>query len=163
MTFNKKSKGIHKETPGMDFDSYANRIYSKYERSNDPKITQNQFQVKLNAMSMVSIAKNKFASLNDKRFYFMNGITSLPFGHLYHNETRKAKSQFKNNIQQNVNRETNNFIKLERKALKKCHRLYIYDTILRHSPKVLHLNSLEPSSSEILLSTRDFVLNGNWK
>ena len=64
MTFKKKSKGIHRDTPGMDFSSYANRIYSKFERSVDPKISQNRFQVKTNAMSMVSVSINKFASLN---------------------------------------------------------------------------------------------------
>ena len=162
-SFNKKSKGIHKDTPGMDFDSYANRIYSKFERSNDPRIVQNRFQVKTNAMSMVSIAKNKFASLNDKRFYFMNGITSLPFGHPYLEDARKAKAQFKANIQQNVARETNNFIKLERKALKKCERLLLYDTILSQSPKIMELNSTDTYHGEILKSTKDYILNGNWK
>lgn len=93
----------------------------------------------------------------------MNGISSLPFSHPHLNETRKAKSQFKNDIQQNINSETNNFIKLEREALKKCSRLHLYDTILRQAPKVLPLNSTEAYDRGILVSTRDFDLNGNWK
>ena len=27
------------------------------------------------------VAKNKFSQLNDKRFYFLNGVVSLPFHH----------------------------------------------------------------------------------
>lgn len=165
-TFNKKSEGIHKDTPSMDFDSYANRLYLKYERDNDPKISQSRFQVRTNAMSMVSVFKNKFASLNDKRFYFMKGITSLPFGHAYLEQVREAKCKYKNDIQQNIEHETDNFIKLERDALRKCDRLFIYDTIIRQSPQLVTLNSTDTSltpHTEILYSTKDFILNGKWK
>ena len=32
-------------------------------------------------MRMQSISKSQFAGLKDKRFYFYNGIISMPFGH----------------------------------------------------------------------------------
>ena len=32
-------------------------------------------------MKMTSVNKVQFASLNDKRYYFLGGIVFLPFGH----------------------------------------------------------------------------------
>ena len=32
-------------------------------------------------MVKTSVVKNKFSQINDKRFYFPNGIVSLPFHH----------------------------------------------------------------------------------
>ena len=32
-------------------------------------------------MKMATVNKVQFASLNNKRYYFYDGITSLPFGH----------------------------------------------------------------------------------
>ena len=49
-------------------------------------------------MELVSVEKKRFASLNDKRFYFMGGIVSLPFGHLLLEEVRKLKSNFRGEI-----------------------------------------------------------------
>lgn len=42
-------------------------------------------------MTTRKIAKTKFSQLNDKRFYFPNGIVSLPFGHLSLKEVDKFK------------------------------------------------------------------------
>ena len=39
------------------------------------------------------IKKNKFSQLNDKRFYFPNGIISLPFGHLNLKEIDECKNE----------------------------------------------------------------------
>ena len=32
-------------------------------------------------MVMSTVTKNKFSQLNDKKFYFPNGVVSLPFHH----------------------------------------------------------------------------------
>ena len=42
-------------------------------------------------MKMVSIKKSKFSETNNKRDYFLAGILSLPFGHLFLNKTREIK------------------------------------------------------------------------
>ena len=39
-------------------------------------------------MTMTSVNKVQFASLNDQRYYFSDGIVSLPFGHPSLNEVR---------------------------------------------------------------------------
>ena len=41
-------------------------------------LIQKSFQLKNTQMQMVSIRKAQFAGLNDKRYYFSDGITSFP-------------------------------------------------------------------------------------
>ena len=42
-------------------------------------------------MQMRSVSKVQFGQLNDKRFYFSNGIIFLPYDHSYLEELRKEK------------------------------------------------------------------------
>ena len=44
-------------------------------------------------MQMKSVKKIQYAGLNDKRFYFHNGIVSLPFGHFLLNKVREEKEK----------------------------------------------------------------------
>ena len=66
----------------MDFESYAARIMDLREYDSAdiaPKqLKQKRFQIKNTHVQMVSIKKVQFAGLNDKRYYFLDGITSLP-------------------------------------------------------------------------------------
>ena len=100
---NKKQKGLKKSTYGMDFDSCSNRLSDLTEFSNEflskpnkvEKIEQRRFQVINESMQMKSVSKVQFGQLNDKRFYFSNGIMSLPFGHPYLEESRKEKHKYR--------------------------------------------------------------------
>ena len=42
-------------------------------------------------MQMKSVSKVQFGQLNNKRFYFSNGIIPLPYGHSYLEELGKKK------------------------------------------------------------------------
>ena len=42
-------------------------------------------------MQITSDSKVQFGQLNDKRFYFYNGIMSLPYGHPYLENLRQEK------------------------------------------------------------------------
>ena len=53
-------------------------------------------------MKMTSILKSRFSSLNVKRYYFSDGIASLPFGHPLLENTRKIKKEFKEQIHKHV-------------------------------------------------------------
>ena len=81
----------------MDFDSYSNRLsdlteyYSKFLQKPNP--VQKIFQVINESMQMKSVCKVQFGQLNDKRFYFSNGILSLPYGHPYLEHLRKEKNK----------------------------------------------------------------------
>ena len=75
----------------MDFDLYSSclcdltKYTSEYlNKSNKVElIEQKRFQVVNESMQMKSVSKVQFGQLNDKRFYFSNGIISLPYGHPY--------------------------------------------------------------------------------
>ena len=98
---NKKHKGIKKSMPGMDLDSYSNRLSDLIEYFNEflttdnrvEAIEQRRFQVNKESMQMKSVNKIKFGQLNDKRFYFSNGLVSLPFCHSL-KDLRKEKHKY---------------------------------------------------------------------
>ena len=100
---NKKHKGLKKSTPGMNFDSYYNRLSDLTEYSNEflynlnkvEQIEQKRFQVINESMQMKLVSKVQFRQLNEKRFYFSNGIISLPYGHPYLEELRKEKHKYR--------------------------------------------------------------------
>ena len=99
ITDNKKHKGLHKSTPGMDFDSYFDRLtnlteyYTEFITKPNPvkQVEQKRFQIVNESMQMKSISKVQFGQLNDERFYFSNGITSLPYGHPSLEKVRQQK------------------------------------------------------------------------
>lgn len=91
-------------------------------------------------MTTRKIAKTKFSQLNDKRFYFPNGIVSLPFGHLSLKEVDKFKKNKGYRIEKYFWNEKQNLLELESKALKATPRLYYLDNILKQIPKIVRLD-----------------------
>ena len=81
----------------MTFDAYAERIidlkeYTKQDKK--PKqFVQRHFQVTNTNMQMLSIKKSQFAGLNDERYYFFDGICSLPYDHLLLKDVREKKKK----------------------------------------------------------------------
>lgn len=57
-TVNKKSRGIRKDTEGMTLEAYIDRHSPKEEQVYDKKILQKRFQIKHNAMGIVSVEKS---------------------------------------------------------------------------------------------------------
>ena len=97
---NKKHKGLKKSTPGMDFDSYSERLADLNEFSKDffkrpTKIEQKRFQIINESMQMKSVRKVQFGQLNNRRFSFSNGLRSLPYGHPYLEDLRKEKHKYR--------------------------------------------------------------------
>ena len=62
-------------------------------------------------MQMVSVNKAQFAGLNDKRFYFHDGIVSLPFGHFLLNKVREQNEKYKTEIQHQIHDKNYDFLK----------------------------------------------------
>ena len=86
----------------MFFESYAGRISKIKEfdsETKEKKIVQKRLQVKNTEMKMTSVKKVQFASLNDKRYYFSDGIVSLPFGHPSLSNIRDYRSLYRKFIQ----------------------------------------------------------------
>ena len=57
-------------------------------------IEKRRFQVANESMQMNTVSKMQFGQLNDKRFYFLNGLVSLPYGHPSLIELRKEKHKY---------------------------------------------------------------------
>ena len=53
-------------------------------------------------MQMISVNKTQFASSNDKRFYFHDGIVSIPFGYFHLNKAREQKEKYKAQVQHEI-------------------------------------------------------------
>ena len=123
-TDNKKHKGLHKSTPGMDFDSYSSRLsdlteyYTEFLTKPNPvnRIEQKRFQIVNESMQMKTVSKVQFGQLNDKRFYFSNGITSLPYGHPSLEKARKQKNKYRN-IHKVIQTKKDEFLKEENKVI----------------------------------------------
>ena len=83
---NKKHQELRKGAAGMEFEDYANRINSikgieTFGQLTKKKQKQNRFAIKNNEMVLEEIEKSKFTQINYKRYYFRDGIVSLPFSH----------------------------------------------------------------------------------
>ena len=120
---NKKHKGLKKDTPGIDFEAYAQRLSLLHEfcdKQKPNKIKQKRLQIVNCTVQMVSVNKTQFVGLKDKRFYFNDGIVSLPFGHYLLNDVRKQKEKYRLEIQHEYD-----FVTEEAKAICKCKRLRI--------------------------------------
>ena len=81
-----------------------------------------------------TVRKNKFSVLNDKRFYFPDGVVSSPFYHPVVAETDNFK-QKRGKKSKNISGRKKELFKMEKKSLRNHPRLYLYHQILTSTPK----------------------------
>ena len=85
---------------------------------------QKRFQISNESMKMKSVNKTQFAGLNDKRYYFHDGIISLPFGHFLLEKVRKKEKEKQcSNLHIEVKKNMYKFLELEGKGVHLCERL----------------------------------------
>ena len=128
---NKKHKGVRKDTKGTNFESYAARIGKLREideKKKQKKLVQKRLQVKNTNMIMSSVNKVQFSSLNDKRYYFSDGIVSLPYGHPLLEEVRQYK-KFLPKIHTVIEKEKDKLLALENRTIGLHERLRIFRSI----------------------------------
>lgn len=84
----KKHKGIKKESSGMGFEDFSLRISTlkilirlKSSLTDFKKVSW--LTVSDGEMQKKSIVESRFSQINDKRFYFADGINSIPLSHPY--------------------------------------------------------------------------------
>ena len=87
---------------------------------------------------MKSVSKVQFGQLNDKRFYFSNGIISLPYCQP-NLEKLKEKHNFRDIHK--VIQKKDNFLKEESKVIENIPRLNILKQIFSQIPILYELNS----------------------
>ena len=165
---NKKHKGARRDTKGMDFERYASRIKDlRFDLENEvekEKIVQKRLQVKNTEMIMTSSNKVKFAQLNDKRYYFSDGIVSLPFGHPSLEEIRNYKKSLKD-MHLIIQEEKNKSLKDENKVVNSNERLRILRTIFSQPFKCYTLKTNRPyisTQKNITTTTKHYILNSYW-
>ena len=105
--------------------------------------------------------KIQFGQLNDKRFYFPNGIVLLPFGHFLFNDLRKLRNQFRN-IHLQIQNKKWEFIKQENEIVNKNERLTVFYQIINGVPSMYTLNSKGPILLPVL-STKEHIEKNYWK
>ena len=170
---NKKHKGLRKGGLGMVFENYSKRINSikKFETFGQlpqKKSKQNRFLIKKNEMILEEIEKSKFSQINYKRYYFSDGIVSLPFSHPYLDKIVQFKRDKNQKIESFLREEKHKLIQMEKFAVEKNTRISFYRSILQQKPTFYHLDSLKRSienNQNINLSprTRSYILNGFWQ
>ena len=89
---------------------------------------------------MEGVSKVQVGKLNNKRFYFSNGIISLPYGHppLENIRTEKQKNRL---IHKKIQENKYEYLKEESKVLNDSQRLNILKQIFNQSPMLYKLDS----------------------
>ena len=165
---NKKHKGVRRDTPGMNFESYAEGIKVLREIENErrkeirkKKLVQKWLQVKNTQMRMTSVKKVQFFSFSDKRYYFSDGIVSLPCGYPLLSDLQELK-KFYPKIHTVIKKEKDNLLRLENQAVAKHKRLRVLWSIFTQSITFYKLNGntkVNQKDSFDLTTTRDYILN----
>ena len=79
------------------------------------------------------------SQLNDKRFYFPDGVVSLPFHHPNLKEIDEFKKDKGQKTEKYFSKEKEHLFNLELKALKNHPRLYLCNQILMSAPKLFNI------------------------
>ena len=121
-------------------------------------------------MTTYKIKKSKFSQLNDKRFYFLNAIVSLPFGHISLQEIDEYKKNNGCNIEKYFWTEKEHLLKLEESALKNNPRINFLNNILEQIPKIFHVecsrfdrNTKFLYKDELQHNILEIILQAQWK
>ena len=104
------------------------------------KIEQRRFQVINESMQMKSVSKMQFGQLNGNRFYFSNGIVSLPYGHPSLEKLRKEEHKYRD-VHKVIQTKKDEFLLKESKILESIPKLNILSQIFSQTPILCGLNS----------------------
>ena len=141
---NKKHKGIKKGSHGMEFNNFAGRIKSllNLDTFQKPPATYKEvsrFTDFQGEMVKKTVQKTEFSQLNDKGFYFHDGIMSLPYGHQNLKEIDDFKKEKGQKIEKYFWEKREKLLCMEKRALKNTPRLYLYHQILMSQPKIFDI------------------------
>ena len=112
---------------------------------------------------MKSVKKTRFAGLNNKRFYFHDGIVSLPFRYFLLNNVREEKEKHRADLHAKIQNKMIQFLTKECHAVHLCERLRVLRSIDTQPSLLYLLNSQVLLPIKGLTSTRELIINGSWK
>ena len=113
-------------------------------------------------MQMKEVSKVQFGQLNNKRFYFSNGLMSLPYGHPCLEDLRKEKQKCRA-IHKTIQDKKYDFLKQESNAIDNNPRMHVLKQIFAQSPMFYILNSTIISITKGWKSTKEQILNSSWE
>ena len=157
------TKNIKDSSRLSDLTEYFNELLSTVNKVKS--VEQRMFQVINESMQMKSVSKTQFGQLNDKRFYFANGLVSLPYGHPSLEELRKEKHKYRD-IHKVIQTKKDEFLLKESKILESIPRLNILRQIFAQRPTLYELNSDTKFISvgvQRRKRTKELIKNGSWK
>ena len=138
---NKKHKGVKRGTKGMNFDKHASRILTLEDaREGTNRFAKKQKQTRFKNwkgnMIIETIQKCEFGQLNDKRYVFPDGISSLPYGHLHLREIENFKCNDLCNLsaQKIIQYHEDNLIRFEHNILPRNERMRVVNCVLLQQP-----------------------------
>ena len=142
---NKKYKGTKKGSTGLDFENFNNKITSlvNFDTFIKPPLDTKKVStltVANGEMIRTTVTKNTFSQLNDKKFYFPNGVVSLPFHHLSFAKRVDFKQKKGQKIEKCFEEEKEHLVRLENTALKNDTRLCLQHQILMSVPNIFNIN-----------------------
>ena len=155
----------------MEFNNFAGRIkflvnFDIFQKPPAEYKEVSRFTVFQGEMVKETVQKTKFSQLNDKRFYFPDGIVSLPYGHQNLKEIDDFKKEKGQKIEKYFWEEKEKLLSMEKKALKNTPRLYLYHQILMSRPKIFDIkqkdNFERQNKKSITKNTKDIILSGEW-
>ena len=163
---------MHKKgSSGINFENFAQRIKSlvHFETFEQPPQDTEQvssFTVVAGEMVKTTVVKIKFSQLNNKRFYFPDGVVSLPFYHPNLSKIDEFKQKKGQRIEKYFWEEKEHLFNLEKEALKNHPRLYLYHQILMSVPKIFNISQKNNFTQQIKTlfqrNIKDIFLEGRW-
>ena len=125
---------------------------------------QKRLQVKNTEMKMTNVSKAQFANLNDKQYYFSDGIGSLPFGHPLLSDLHELKKSDPK-IHTVIEKEKNKLLKIENQAVAENERLRVLGSIYEQRITYYKLNSIAKVNQMggfDFTTIPDYILNPKW-
>ena len=118
-------------------------------------------------MTKTTVQKTKFSQTNDKKFYLLSGVTSLPVGHPLLSELTNYKEQKGERIEKYFFDERNTLKYTERKEFSQNKRLNVYNQILSKNFSYHSLNENTPAETEnqrtnLTQTTQSYILDSKW-
>ena len=112
----------------MELENYSKQINSLKEIKTFGQLPvekqkQKRFTIKNNEMILEEIEKSKFVQINDKRYYFSDGIVSLPFSHPYLLDIVQFKRDKKRKLESLLQEEKHKLIQMEKYVVEKSNSI----------------------------------------
>ena len=136
-TSNFKHKGIRKDSKGMTVKEYSKRLENLSALKSDQKafssskIVQTRIKKAFGDINMISLSKIALSQLNDKVYYFENGLMSLTHHHpdlapIYELRNGKTVDEL---LSAEVEEKT---LEMEEKIVNKSKKFKYYSSIMNH-------------------------------